>query len=296
MSFLDRIDALNDHDLSACKVFEVAGVPLGFIKRYFAEILLRWPDVFEVTDTTVRPLARWDTPESRTAAVDRVLRVLRAEGLIPGWRDEPYPVNRFFGEPAYLLMERAAVPFFGVCAYGVHLNGFVRSPTGCKMWVGRRATDKTTEPGKLDQVVAGGQPAGLNLRDNLIKECQEEAGIPAKLARQAWSTGALSYCRQTPQGVKPDVIYSFDLELPADFTPSNQDGEVASFHLLPVEQVMEIVRDSEAFKLNCALVVIDFLIRHGYITPDEPNYLALLQSRLGREQALAADVKRRGRE
>jgi hypothetical protein len=78
--------------------------------------------------------------------------------------------------------------------------------------------------------------------------------------------------------------------------PSNQDGEVEGFHLWPVEQVMETVRDSEAFKLNCALVVIDFLIRHGYIPPDHPDYLALLQGRLGREQALAADARRRGLE
>lgn len=294
MSFLDRIHALNNFDLGGFKVFRIAGAQLGFVGPAVAETLRRWPDVFRVLDNEVE-LATWlDTPAQRSTAIDQVLRVLRDEGLIPGWRDEPYVVNRFFSEPAYCLMERAAVPLFGVCAYGVHLNGFVRSPTGLKMWVGQRASGKTTEPGKLDQLVAGGQPAGLTLQENLVKECQEEAGLPAELASQAWSTGAVSYCRQTSQGVKPDVIFTFDLELPADFVPINQDGEVESFHLWPIEQVMEIVRDSDAFKLNCALVVIDFLIRHGFIAPDDSDYMALLQSRLGREQALAAEVRRRG--
>ena len=37
-----------------------------------------------------------------------------------------------------------------------------------------------------------------------------------------------------------------------------------------------IVRDSDEFKLNCNLVVIDFLIRHGWIDPRSPEYLALV--------------------
>ena len=39
---------------------------------------------------------------------------------------------------------------------------------------------------------------------------------------------------------------------------------------------VQIVRTTQEFKTNCNLVIIDFLIRHGYITPDQPNYLKLL--------------------
>ena len=36
------------------------------------------------------------------------------------------------------------------------------------------------------------------------------------------------------------------------------------------------MRDSDAFKQNSAVVVIDYLIRHGYLTPDDtPDYPAL---------------------
>jgi len=54
------------------------------------------------------------------------------------------------------------------------------------------------------------------------------------------------------------------------------DGEVDDFVLWPVERVAEVVRESEEFKLNCNLVIIDFLIRHGFIDPSETGYLELV--------------------
>lgn len=42
------------------------------------------------------------------------------------------------------------------------------------------------------------------------------------------------------------------------------DGEVESFKLIPVKQVAEIIRKTQFFKPNCAIVIIDFLFRHGY--------------------------------
>jgi 8-oxo-dGTP pyrophosphatase MutT (NUDIX family) len=148
------------------------------------------------------------------------------------------------------------------------------------MWVAQRSQNKPTEPGKLDQLVAGGQPVGIGLQDNVLKECWEEAGIPPEIARQAKPVGAISYCRETSQGLRPDVIFAFDLELPVDFKPVNKDGEVAAFFLWSMEQVISTVRDSTAFKVNCALVVIHFLIRHGFVDPEHPDYLTVLQGLL----------------
>jgi len=36
------------------------------------------------------------------------------------------------------------------------------------------------------------------------------------------------------------------------------------------------VRDSEAFKPNCNLVIIDLLIRHGSLRPDMAGYAELV--------------------
>jgi len=37
------------------------------------------------------------------------------------------------------------------------------------------------------------QPAGLSCMDNVVKECQEEASIPAALAKTARPVGVVSY-------------------------------------------------------------------------------------------------------
>jgi hypothetical protein len=276
MSYLDRIRAANSHDLGNFLPFSVSGTRVGCVKHAFAEILSRWPEVLRIDDSGVahaEGLEAQATPAAeRTPAIAELMQRLREEGHIDGWRDELYPVNRTWSEPAFLLIERAAVPWFGVRAYGVHMNGFVRAADGLKMWVARRSLSKPTGPGKLDQMVAGGQPADIGLYDNMLKECAEEAGIPLDIARHVRAVGAITHALETDIGFRPDVIFNFDLELPEDFSPVNTDGEVDAFYLWPMKQVMEKVRDSDEFKFNCALVIIDFLVRHGYIAADDPDY------------------------
>ena len=174
-----------------------------------------------------------------------------------------------------MLIDRAAAAHFGIRAFGQHLNGFVTGPDGLKLWVGRRSADRVHYPGRLDHLVAGGLPYGIDLRENLLKECWEEAGIAENLARAARPVGLVTYVAETPQGLKPDTLFCYDLQLPADFRPRCTDGEVAEFNLLPVQEVMELVRDTHEFKLNCNLVIIDFLIRHGLLGPEYPGYTEL---------------------
>ena len=142
---------------------------------------------------------------------------------------------------------------------------------------GRRALDKPTYPGELDNMIAGGQPVGIGLMENVIKEAAEEAAVPAALAATAVAVGAISYCQETADGLKPDVMFTYDLELPADFVPHNTDGEIAEFMLLPAREVMEITEHTSDFKLNCALVNMDFCIRHGLLAPDHPDYVAIVR-------------------
>jgi hypothetical protein len=280
MSFLDRIAECNTHDLSGFRPFRVAGQGVGWLRHAFAERLGAHGDVFEVAPDAVTLAESLDGFEARTSAVDEVLRELVAEGTINGWRGEPYPVAPpeagFHAQPV-LAIERAAVPHFGVRAYGVHMNGYARDGDTVSMWVARRARDKETYPGMLDNMVAGGQPLGIGLKENLIKEAGEEAAIPSDLAARAVPVGTISYMHEAEEGLKPDVQYVFDLELPSDFEPRNTDGEVEEFYLWPIDRVMSVVCDSAEFKFNCNLVVIDFLIRRGFIGPEHPDYLALVQ-------------------
>ena len=108
-------------------------------------------------------------------------------------------------------------------------------------------------------------------------------GVPQAMARRAVPVSVVSYRRVAERGLRRDVLYCYDLELPEDFEPRNTDGEVESFMCLPVEDVAQIVRDTDEFKLNCNLVIIDFLVRHGVIDPGMPGYLDLV---LGLRQPL----------
>jgi isopentenyldiphosphate isomerase len=175
-----------------------------------------------------------------------------------------------------MAMERAAVPWFGVRAFGPHMTGYVRRKDGLHIWVPRRSYTKPTFPGQLDNTVAGGQPAGIGLHDNLIKECAEEAAIPQALAVQAKAVSFVSYLNQSDMQLKPDLMTCFDLELPQDFTPYANDGEVHSFELWPMRRVFETVRDTTEFKYNCNLVLIDFFVRHGLLSADDPQFAAIV--------------------
>ena len=129
----------------------------------------------------------------------------------------------------------------------------------------------------LDNFVAGGQPVGIGLMDNVVKEAGEEAGVPPELARHARPVGAITYCQETTIGLKPGVMFCYDLELPADFVPHNTDGELEDFYLWPVEKVMEVVADKSDFKFNCNLVCIDFFVRHGLLDPTRPDYVDIVR-------------------
>ena len=147
------------------------------------------------------------------------------------------------------------------------------------LWIGRRATDRPVSPGKLDNLVAGGMPLGIGLFANLLKEAKEEADLSPDLAGRAQAVGALGYRMEVADGLRDDVLFVYDLDLPMDFVPRNTDGEVESFFQMPLNDVAVRLRDTRDFKFNVALVLIDFLIRHGTITADDPDYLALVAGR-----------------
>ena len=278
MSFLDHLARCNNADMSQFEPWFVGDTRAGFIHGEFAAHLAARPDLFAQRDRPWHLAPTLDTPAKRSEAIRAWLIDLRGQGLFKGlWREERYPVTWTFGRPALMEMERAAVPWLGVRAFGPHMTGYVRKADGLHIWVPRRAYDKPTYPGELDNTVAGGQPAGIGLLDNLIKECSEEAAIPSELARQAKAVGFVSYWHQSGATLKPDIMSCFDLELPTDFTPQANDGEVHGFELWPVRRVFETVRDTLEFKYNCNLVLIDFFVRHGLLAADDPDFFTIVE-------------------
>jgi 8-oxo-dGTP pyrophosphatase MutT (NUDIX family) len=198
---------------------------------------------------------------------DRYARSLCTGGA-HRFRDEAFDVWNEQGQVVATL-DRGALPLLGIQAMGVHMNGLVHARGGWNLWIGTRNPNKLLDPGKLDHLVAGGVPAGMGPDEALIKEAAEEAGIPADLASRASRVSEIRYDMERPEGLRRDVLECYDLIVPDDFIPHPCDGEVIGFELWPVDQVMETVRDTDRFKFNVNLVLIDLFLRQGLIESDE---------------------------
>ena len=277
MSFLDHIRACNAHDLSGFRRFELDGHCVGWVRHALAEALPGVDPGFVVSADRLTVVPEIRDFEARSALLDHAAAYLVECGTVAALRGEYYAVTPRWGAEPLARLDRAAVAAFGIEAYGVHVNGFVRDGAGgLQLWVGRRAHDREVAPGQLDNMIAGGQPIGLTLAENLEKEAAEEAGLDAATAGRAVPVGAISYTMETPAGLKRDRLFVYDLELPPDVVPVNTDGEVESFELWPLDRVAESVRSGGDWKFNVNLVVTDFLIRHGRLTPEnDTDYLEI---------------------
>lgn len=261
----------------------VGDTRVGSVYRGNLAYFTEFPEVFVLEDdVAVRLHPRLETPHERSEALEIATRAWHDQGLLPPWRNEPYRVAPHFDAPPLLEVERAAASFLGVQRYGVHLNGLTRRNGEWMMWVGRRSPHSATYPDLYDQMVAGGVAAGMTPWQTLLKECAEEADIPETLASQAKPVGLVSYAMEHRQRMVRDVLFLYDLELPADFVPHNADGEAAGFYLWPLAEVARIVSETRDFKLNTNLVVIDFLIRHGWLTPEQPYFTEICLGLRGR--------------
>ncbi|KAI9754464.1 MAG: Ras GTPase [Chaenotheca gracillima] len=251
------------------------------------------------------------TPETRSAAVAKITQHWREAGkfaVLAGWRNELYPV---YGPDRQRLfdIERSASALFGVVTYGVHMMAYVRSPTSdqaggskeeIRLWVPRRAATKQTYPSMLDNTVAGGLASGEDAFEAIVREASEEASLPSDLVRKrAKAAGAVSYFHLRDERAggesglcQPEVQYIYDLDLTAEegqqgaegqssdrgaVVPKPSDDEVQEFYLWDVEQVKAALGRGE-FKPNCALVLVDFFVRHGLISRETegPGFMDMI--------------------
>ena len=228
---------------------------------------------------------------ARTETVAALVQELVLDGAIPKGklRNELQDVRPLSdgwvgpdGPPPPLRLERGAMVHFGVPSYGVHVNGYVRNPNApddarpWAVWVAKRSMSKATYPGKLDQMVAGGQPAEITFLENVQKECEEEASLPPNVIDGIRSAGLVRYRYAARKGLSTKILATFDVEMPKGLTPICGDGEVEGFELMQVGDVIESLRsDLDAWKPNSALVMIEFVMRHGFLQVDEPGYVEI---------------------
>lgn len=256
----------------------VGAAQVGWLPRAHAQVLRQLdvptgpartaPLLGPEKEGSVALLPSLDDFDARTAALDHVARRLAATGQLRGWRDERFPVTAALDAPAFATIERAAARYFGLLTFAAHMNGVVEGEgeSGGEplLWIGRRSDSKAVDPGMWDNVVAGGVPHGSDPLATLVRECDEESGIPAALAQQASAQGQFEVLREIDEGVQWEVVYRYDLLLPASFVPVNRDGEVAEHRCVRADAALAIMADC-AMTLDATLVTLDMLHRRRWI-------------------------------
>jgi 8-oxo-dGTP pyrophosphatase MutT (NUDIX family) len=262
---LPCISVARRFDARAHQPFWIDAQQVGWIRASDVPLLARWPDVFDIDGAGVTLSARFNTVDLRSAALGAVIGALAADGRIPGWRDETYAIRNAFDAPPLAYIERAASRFFGTMTYAVHLNGVVeyddRAP---HLWIARRSDTKATDPGMLDNVVAGGIGWGFGIEATIIKECWEEAGIPGEIAARAVAGRTAHVLQSIPEGTQAEQIFIYDLALPVDFAPRNQDGEVGEHRLARIDEVARWIEEG-ALTVDASLATLDCMLRRRWI-------------------------------
>lgn len=269
--------AARAHDTATRVPFAVAdaaghALPVGAVARAHLGALRRWPRWLAPHDDGVTLVA---PPPARAEALATINDALRADGLIVAWRDEPFALLDLHGRALGVAMERAATRFWGTLTLGAHCNGYVADAHGrpARLWIARRSPTKATDPNRLDNLIGGGVPAGQSPRDTVLREGWEEAGLqPAQM--QALQPGrVLRLLRDIPEGLQREWIHVYDLALPHDATPRNQDGEVAALQLHDVADALALAAGTE-MTVDAALVTLDFALRHRLLDADRAAALA----------------------
>lgn len=247
--------------------FRIGGRTVGSVAVAHLPALREFADALAVGD---------DGVELQVAATERepvfaeINAALHAQGLIRAWRDETFPVVDPETLEPLARFERAASRFWGTLTFGAHATGFVAGPEGrpAAIWVAQRSFSKATDPGLHDNLIGGGVAAGQSPAQALQREGFEEAGLDAAQMQGTRTGSVLRLQRDIAEGFQHEWLYSFDLELPAGLQPQNQDGEVAGFTLMPVDQALELAAGT-SMTVDAALVTIDFALRHGLLDDAE---------------------------
>ncbi|MEW9898114.1 DUF4743 domain-containing protein [Chitinivorax sp. PXF-14] len=240
-----------------CLPLSLDGARVGWVSPAFAAALRAFPATFACSPSGVAFAA---TGAGLTDAMAAVCESLCGDGWFPGWRGERFAFTPRGGGRPLFDMERGAFRRFGLMSCAVHLNGYADG--GDAMWVARRSDSKAVDPGRWDNLAGGGVTAGEQPRRTLLREAEEESGVPASLSAQARYLGQCRVCRAVDDGFHDECLYLYDLDLPAGFAPVGRDGEVAEHALLGIEQVLaQIVADR--FTVDAALVIVWSLLQRG---------------------------------
>ncbi|MBM9888045.1 MULTISPECIES: NUDIX hydrolase [Deefgea] len=230
----------------------------GWLERETIQALQQFSDLWHFSNGQVELRDKHPAEQLQAAA-----QYLHQQGFILGWRNENYGVysedarEESDFKHALCALERASFRRFGFLSRAVHINAYYPDGTLC---LGVRANNKSIDPNKLDNMAAGGIPLGESIYDCAIRELAEEAGAPLQIAKFIQFAEIIHTRRNESDGTHNEILYCYDLALPDDFVPHNQDGEVAEFHRL---RPSEVIKQLNSMTWDAGAVTSSFILRNG---------------------------------
>ena len=262
--------------------------------------------------------------QKRTEEFEHATNHMLSSGTISHKHSDMYPVSAFVDSSTssnanndkkndvLALVNRSTSPYLGIDSVGVHLHCYVCRPEQKSLhkklnsvinnqiegvWLAKRASTKSHHPNYWDPTVAGGQPAALSLHENIIKEAHEEAGVPSEWLSKDTPSSDIIFSDHTkdfltittskPDGtcMKRSLYYSFDLQVPHDWSPTPVDGEVSAFKLYSMRELEEELLNGDSLRPAMRAVLLDFMMRHGALsTITETDSLTELRDAMRRER------------
>jgi 8-oxo-dGTP pyrophosphatase MutT (NUDIX family) len=258
--------------------FLVEGQRVGSVATAHVERLAAWGHWvgLDAAGGEAVTQVRLEVPRAtRDEALARMNAALHLDGLIRAWRDEPFSLFHPADGRVLATFERASTRFWGTLTLGAHANGFVADAAGrpTHLWIARRAWNKATDPGRLDNLIGGGVPHGQTPLETVVREGWEEAGLtPAQMQRLS-AGRVIELDRDVPEGRQFERLHVYDLELDARVVPANQDGEVAQIMRVDVEEAAHVALSGQ-MTVDAALVTLDFLLRRDVLPGPQRRALA----------------------
>lgn len=249
---------------------------VGHLKPYKAKVLASIDSFFRFVGKAVVMSDDIANFKERSEVMQRIAHKLIDIGEIKSLYGERCSVlPQWFGS-SLMEVDRSLLSWFGFPSIGVHLNGIVQDEKNKHMWLSHRSPNLFSFPNKLDNLVAGGHGASTNLQGTLYQECYEEALISKDLASKSILTSLITFCVDHGNKFRRGAVFCYDLNLPRDWIPKNEDGEASQFELLEINEVLRIVKNTTSFKFNSALVIIDYMIRNGHISSSEKDFVEIV--------------------
>lgn len=251
---------------------EVDGIEVGALTADWLARALEPPTPFDLADGRLRLMPALATFAGRSAAFARWGEALRARGPVHGWRNERMVIRDERDARPLFSIERALLRPLGLLLRSVQACAWTETAAGPLLWVAVRAAHKPVDPGRLDALVAGGIAGFDDVASTLLRECAEEAGIPAVIARTALPAGTLELCHLALDDglgvVHRERVALHELRLPPGFVPLAADGEhSAILTMSPAEAIASI--EAGRWTRDGAQATSDLILRRGWM-PGHP--------------------------